>query len=642
MWWNPEADTFGFGLRFHKWTRDYIPKLATRSKWCERIEPIRIGDLVFLVDEKPPNMWKHGFISDVRLGKDEQVRMVKFTTKKDGKEVIYERPVSKRNLLLNQEKPSTNAFRAVGARQRGADCTTTNKNIFRPRGFLRNQEMGSAKDNTGTPSASNDLLLMPSTAKPTTPAITAKAPSTKPTRAARRHRLLRQPPRRQATLAPNRWSLRLSAYDYEIRYIKGAQQYAADLLSRNAFCGFLDADTIKIHQNNIPTHPHITQDTNGLHTITRKGVTKILIPETLRSTLLNKIHLEYNHPGISQMSRLISGQYNWSGMSRDIKNHVNSFTTCQLTKQPKGPTYGELGQIPSATKPFDLLSIDTVSGFAKYSNSKTHLHVIVDHMTRYAWAFPSKSTSTLTYIQAIKKVLVYGSPKRLLSDRAPSFTSEKFRRFLIAHGIQPLNTTSNKPQANGLCERLNSTITELSNHINSYPPIDIARQQTYQRTQLKHDKDKQKFDLNHKTPNFEIGDLVLVKVCHHPNTGKLTPYFTGPYIILEIISPNVVRSTMDRRSFKIKLNFSTKQEHLSDVDLHSLPTSLNKGFEVLEHPAYSPDLAPSDYFLFGLLKKELKGKRFDSDEDVQKVVQDFFHTLPKSAYKEGIYKLPER
>ncbi|UYV66659.1 K02A2.6-like [Cordylochernes scorpioides] len=66
------------------------------------------------------------------------------------------------------------------------------------------------------------------------------------------------------------------------------------------------------------------------------------------------------------------------------------------------------------------------------------------------------------------------------------------------------------------------------------------------------------------------------------------------------------------------------------------------GFEVLEHPAYSPDLAPSDFFLFGLLKKELKGKRFDSDEDVQKVVQDSFHTLPKSAYKEGIYKLPER
>ncbi|UYV85012.1 hypothetical protein LAZ67_X004251 [Cordylochernes scorpioides] len=74
----------------------------------------------------------------------------------------------------------------------------------------------------------------------------------------------------------------------------------------------------------------------------------------------------------------------------------------------------------------------------------------------------------------------------------------------------------------------------------------------------------------------------------------------------------------------------------------TVSTIIKLGFEVLEHPAYSPDLAPSDYFLFGLLKKELKGKRFDSDEDVQKVVQDFFHTLPKSAYKEGIYMLPER
>ncbi|UYV77714.1 TIGD1 [Cordylochernes scorpioides] len=74
----------------------------------------------------------------------------------------------------------------------------------------------------------------------------------------------------------------------------------------------------------------------------------------------------------------------------------------------------------------------------------------------------------------------------------------------------------------------------------------------------------------------------------------------------------------------------------------TVSTIIKLGFGVVEHPSYSLDLAPSDYFLFGLLKKELKGKRFDSDEDVQKLVQDIFHTLPKSAYKEGIYKLPER
>jgi histone-lysine N-methyltransferase SETMAR len=32
------------------------------------------------------------------------------------------------------------------------------------------------------------------------------------------------------------------------------------------------------------------------------------------------------------------------------------------------------------------------------------------------------------------------------------------------------------------------------------------------------------------------------------------------------------------------------------------------GFQCLDHPPYSPDLAPSDYYLFPGLKNELKGK----------------------------------
>ncbi|UYV84834.1 hypothetical protein LAZ67_X003652 [Cordylochernes scorpioides] len=78
----------------------------------------------------------------------------------------------------------------------------------------------------------------------------------------------------------------------------------------------------------------------------------------------------------------------------------------------------------------------------------------------------------------------------------------------------------------------------------------------------------------------------------------------------------------------------------STVPLSSERCSRSGGRQTCSPRSSRP--SPSDYFLFGLLQKELKGKRFDSDEDVQKVVQDFFHTLPKSAYKEGIYKLPER
>ncbi|UYV75444.1 hypothetical protein LAZ67_13000295 [Cordylochernes scorpioides] len=386
-----------------------------------------------------------------------------------------------------------------------------------------------------------------------------------------------------------RWSLRLSSYEYEVRYIKGKLQYEADLLSRNPFCGFLDATLIKTHQPPPSKEFSLTIDRNGLHTVSRKGVTKIIIPKLLIQQLLQTVHTQYNHPGISQMSRLISTQYYWRGMSKDIKQKVKTCPTCQLTKRPLGPTYGELSQPPEAKEPFDLLSLDTIAGFAKYGNTKIYLHVVVDHFSRYAWTFPSKSTSSTTYQQVLKRVLQDGSPKRLLTDRAPAFTSPKFRNFLLNRNIHPLLTTSNNPQANGLCERLNATLTgklrllhlenpkiawtklvkritiiynktphsttgfppiylmfgilppEISNHSTPYPDIDKARKIAHTRTQNKHLQDKNIYDQRHKQPHFEVGDLVLVKLYHHPNTGKLAPYFTGPHTVLEIISPNVVR-----------------------------------------------------------------------------------------------------
>ncbi|UYV83545.1 hypothetical protein LAZ67_23001432 [Cordylochernes scorpioides] len=386
-----------------------------------------------------------------------------------------------------------------------------------------------------------------------------------------------------------RWSLRLSSNEYEVRYIKGKLQYEADLLSRNPFCGFLDATLIKTHQPPPSKESSLTIDRNGLHTVSRKGVTKIILPKPLIQQLLQTVHTQYNHPGISQMSRIISTQYYWQGMSKDIKQKVKTCPTCQLTKRPVGPTYGELSQPPESKEPFDLLSLDTIAGFAKYGNTKIYLHVVVDHFSRYAWAFPSKSTSTTTYQQVLKRVSQDGSPKRLLTDRAPAFTSPKFRSFLLNRNIHPLLTTSNNPQANGLCERLNATLTgklrllhlenpkvawtklvkkvtliynktphsttgfppiylmfgilppEISNHNTPYPDIDKARKIAHTRTQNKHLQDKNIYDQRHKQPHFEVGDLVLVKLYHHPNTGKLAPYFTGPHTILEIISPNVVR-----------------------------------------------------------------------------------------------------
>ena len=65
-------------------------------------------------------------------------------------------------------------------------------------------------------------------------------------------------------------------------------------------------------------------------------------------------------------------------------------------------------------------------------------------------------------------------------------------------------------------------------------------------------------------------------------------------------------------------------------------------FEVWQHPAYSPDLSPCDYFLFGPMKDELRGKHFPNDEAVKKVVQDFLMHKTKTFFLQAIQKLVER
>lgn len=66
------------------------------------------------------------------------------------------------------------------------------------------------------------------------------------------------------------------------------------------------------------------------------------------------------------------------------------------------------------------------------------------------------------------------------------------------------------------------------------------------------------------------------------------------------------------------------------------------GWEILEHPAYSPDLSPCDFHLFGPLKETLGGQRFDSDQAVETFVLQWLRDRPKSFYDNGIKKLPIR
>jgi len=64
--------------------------------------------------------------------------------------------------------------------------------------------------------------------------------------------------------------------------------------------------------------------------------------------------------------------------------------------------------------------------------------------------------------------------------------------------------------------------------------------------------------------------------------------------------------------------------------------------ELLEHPPYSPDLAPSDLYFFPKFKLFLAGQRFSSNQEATAALQGYFAYLTKNHYRDGIMVLEHR
>ncbi len=132
------------------------------------------------------------------------------------------------------------------------------------------------------------------------------------------------------------------------------------------------------------------------------------------------------------------------------------------------------------------------------------------------------------------------------------------------------------------------------------------------------------------------GEQRPVKVARPRTVGKLLlisffdskgvihwEYQRGTLVSAQFINilGNLRHAISRKRGNKYLQNFTL---HMDNTSPHtSQPTRtflmLSKT-KVLEHPAYSPDLAPSDFWFFPHLKKPLRGKWFNSIAELQQAV----------------------
>ena len=90
---------------------------------------------------------------------------------------------------------------------------------------------------------------------------------------------------------------------------------------------------------------------------------------------------------------------------------------------------------------------------------------------------------------------------------------------------------------------------------------------------------------------------------------------------------------------KVLLQHDNARPHVAEATIQTI----NKlGFEVLEHPAYSPDLASSNDHLFAPLKDASRSRKFSSDEAVEKAVNKWLCDQPTTFFSDGFHKLVDR
>lgn len=288
-----------------------------------------------------------------------------------------------------------------------------------------------------------------------------------------------------------RWGVRLSAYNFDIKHRRGADNIVPDSLSRAVPISAIDApvssqtkDSWYLNlfngcQKSPTSFLNYRVESNklfrfmkSLNPLTREFMWKEVIPHENRQEIIRQNHSEptAGHLGIFKTHKRLSLNYFWPGMLQDVTNFVTNCDACLAHKHPNHATLGTMGRPKDCSRPFQMISMDLVGPLPVSRKQNTFLLVITCCFSKYCVLFPIRRATADIIARILEDniFLVHGIPSTVLMDNGKQFTSNTIRNLLSSYNIPnvfytPLYT----PQVNTV-ERYNKTImTAVSTFIES-------------------------------------------------------------------------------------------------------------------------------------------------------------------------------
>ena len=184
------------------------------------------------------------------------------------------------------------------------------------------------------------------------------------------------------------------------------------------------------------------------------------MPEDEHRELLKEVHdgpHKSAHTGWERTLAALREQFYWPGMRTDAIKYVQSCDPCQKIKHNQGMGVGFVQPLEIPANPFDVVSLDLITGLPK-SLDKDAILVVVDKLTKYAHFIATTAEVTALEVASLlfrHIVGRFGLPSQLVGDRDPRWTSAVWKVLSQLFGTKLALSTSKHPQTDGQTEVMN-------------------------------------------------------------------------------------------------------------------------------------------------------------------------------------------
>ena len=376
-----------------------------------------------------------------------------------------------------------------------------------------------------------------------------------------------------------RWAMKLSAYDYQIKYITSKENVCADFLSRSPIksreteekedqvllisdesvpitARVIAAETsrdsvlCKVKKLTLTGWPEFETDVELKPYFLRRAElsveqgcllwgSRVIVPTSLRPLLLLDLHSE--HMGVVRMKAMARQHFWWPNLNAEVEEIASKCNSCR--EQDPMPAKGK----PTATwdwpsGPWKRLHLDFAGPFLD-----SMFLIVVDSHSKWLEVFPMKTATSHTTIVSLRKLFAqFGLPEHVVTDNGSQFTSHEFRQFLERNNIHHTCSAPGHPATNGIAERYVgyfkqqmkkmsatpfSVHEKLCNFLLSYrttphpatnesPCVLLMKRQLRTRLSslqpnLQLRKTCEAFDNNSLVPKFKVGDAVYALNLRH-------------------------------------------------------------------------------------------------------------------------------